>query len=226
MHAHYGRSPVVMHVLRPAKTAGCGALAFGAEEVIRRLRVNPAVRAHVLSMQHRTRRDRSTFWGSSLFWQLNKDCAGAFTDASLDAALFSIGGDGVNTRNWGTRKATVIALKLEDLPKDLVQMGLAASPLFIIEGPQKPARTCTRALCRCLRSTRHRRTTKVCMPPASIDCSLSSFVCCCSSLRHCVCSAHAVHVHCGAPRACMAASRRSRARACAPQHVCRDNSSL
>ena len=41
--------------------------------------------------------------------------------------------------NWGKRTATVIGLKLEDLPPHLVQTGEAVAPLIVIEGPNEPA---------------------------------------------------------------------------------------
>ena len=120
-------------------SAACRLWDFGAEQVVRRVLAEPSVRAHFLSKSHRTRLDESTFWGSPQFAQLNKDCARVFDSSSLDAVVFSIGGDGVNIQNWGSRTATVIALKLEDLPEHLVQKGLAVAPLFIIEGPQEPS---------------------------------------------------------------------------------------
>ena len=107
--------------------------------MIRRLLSDPQVRAHYLSRAHRSTDDDGTFWGSRQFKQLDKDCAGVFQYAGMDAVLLSIGGDGVNIVNRGSRTATVIALKLEDLPDYLVQKGAAVAPLFVIEGPQEPA---------------------------------------------------------------------------------------
>ena len=112
---------------------------FRVGEVVRGLLSDPEVRMHYLSKAHRTTGDDMTFWGSEQFRQLNADCAGVFDDELLHAVLVSIGGDGVNIQNWGSRTATVIGLKLEDLPPHLVQKGLAVAPLFIIEGPKEPA---------------------------------------------------------------------------------------
>lgn len=53
--------------------------------------------------------------------------------------LVSLGGDGVQLLNWGSRTATVIALKCEDLPPHLIQTGRAVSPLIVIEGPSEPS---------------------------------------------------------------------------------------
>ena len=117
----------------------CRLWCFKPEDTLRRLLADPDVRAHVLSPSHRTTSDGSTFWGSPQFRQLNQDCAGVFDSALLNAVLVSIGGDGVNIVNWGSRTATVIALKLEDLPEHLVQKGLAVAPLIVIEGPQEPS---------------------------------------------------------------------------------------
>jgi hypothetical protein len=117
----------------------CRLWSFNPEDTLRRLLANPQVRAHVLSPSHRTTADASTFWGSPQFKQLNQDCAGVFDDPRLTAVLLSIGGDGVNIVNWGSRTATIIALKLEDLPEHLVQKGLAVAPLIVIEGPQEPS---------------------------------------------------------------------------------------
>jgi hypothetical protein len=117
----------------------CRLWTFGVEATIRRLLADPEIRSFFLSKAHRTTGDSATFWGSPQFAQLNKDCAGVFDSLVRHAVLFSIGGDGVNIVNWGSRTATVIALKLEDLPDHLVQKGLAVAPLFVIEGPQEPS---------------------------------------------------------------------------------------
>jgi hypothetical protein len=70
---------------------------------------------------------------------LDADCAGALTNSDILTVLLTLGGDGVQLVNWGSRTATVIGLKCEDLPPDLVQKGLAVKPLLVIEGPQEPS---------------------------------------------------------------------------------------
>jgi hypothetical protein len=111
----------------------------GMERVVNRLLSNPDIRASVCSREHRTFRDPQSFWGSPQFKQLDDDCAGALTRADVNTLLLSIGGDGVQLLNWGTRTATVFAVKCEDLPGHLVQKGLAATPLMIVEGVQESA---------------------------------------------------------------------------------------
>jgi hypothetical protein len=68
---------------------------------------------------------------------LDADCAGALSNSAILTILLTLGGDGVQLVNWGSRTATVIGVKCEDLPPDLVQKGLAVKQLLVIEGPQE-----------------------------------------------------------------------------------------
>ena len=106
---------------------------------MRRLAANPKLLEHIESQQHRTTTDTETFWGSQQFKNLDADSAGALTSAEWRTVLFSLGGDGVDLVNWGNRTATVLGLKLEDLPSHRVQTGAAVAPLIVIEGPKEPS---------------------------------------------------------------------------------------
>jgi hypothetical protein len=83
--------------------------------------------------------DRATFWGSDAFKQLDTDCAHALSSKGTKSVVLSIGGDGVQLLNWGSRTATVVGLKCEDLPPHLALKGKAVRPLLVMEGPQEPS---------------------------------------------------------------------------------------
>lgn len=53
--------------------------------------------------------------------------------------MLSLGGDGVQLLNLGSRTATVIGLKCEDLRRDLVQKAFAVVLIMVIEGRQEPS---------------------------------------------------------------------------------------
>jgi hypothetical protein len=73
------------------------------------------------------------------FQLLDADCAGALTREEVPTVLLSLGGDGVQLLNWGSWTATVVGIKCEDLPPELVQKGMAVEPLLVIEGHQEPS---------------------------------------------------------------------------------------
>jgi hypothetical protein len=111
----------------------------GMERVDQKFLGNPVIRNNARSRAHRTIEDQPNFWGSPQFWQLDANCAGALTCPGINTLLLSVGGDGVQLLNWGSRTATVFAAKCEDLPGHLVQKGLAATPLMVVEGVQEPS---------------------------------------------------------------------------------------
>lgn len=91
------------------------------------------------SQAHRTTDDKETFWGSPAFQELNAACGGVLTNNTIRSIIISIGGDGVQLLNWGSRTGTVLAIKCEDLPPHLAHTGLAVAPLIVIEGPHEPS---------------------------------------------------------------------------------------
>lgn len=117
----------------------CSMWDLGIKRVVQNFLEDPEIRALVKLKEHRTTGDAQTFYGSQHFKDLDEDCAGALTSDAVSSMLISIGGDGVQLLNWGTRTATVIAVKLEDLPTHMVQTGRAVAPLIIIEGPDEPS---------------------------------------------------------------------------------------
>lgn len=112
---------------------------LGIERAMKKFLEDPEIRQCIKEKLHRTVNDPSSFYGSPAFKDLNDDCAGALMMANVLTMLISIGGDGVQLLNWGTRTATVISMKCEDLPMHLVQTGRAVTPIIIIEGPTEPA---------------------------------------------------------------------------------------
>lgn len=112
---------------------------FGVEQSLQRLLSDPVVREHIKNGTARKRAEGSSMYSSDAFKQLDSDCAGALTKDGVTSLLLSLGGDGVQLLNWGSRTATVIGLKCEDLPSELVQKGIAVLPLVVIEGKQEPA---------------------------------------------------------------------------------------
>lgn len=111
---------------------------LGPEAAIRKFLSDPVIREHLENQEHRTTEDEESFWGSKAFQELNAACGGVLTQKAIKSIIISIGGDGVQLLNWGSRTATVIAIKCEDLPPHLVQTGHAVAPLLIIEGPHEP----------------------------------------------------------------------------------------
>lgn len=109
------------------------------DQVMDKFLSDPDIHDALVNKAHRTVDDKASFYGSSAFKLLDKDCAYALTKEGVKTMLISIGGDGVQLLNWGNRTATVIAVKLEDLPPHLVQTGQAVAPLVVIEGPQEPS---------------------------------------------------------------------------------------
>lgn len=112
---------------------------LGPEEAINKFLNDPDLRRAIESQEHRTTDDRETFWGSPAFQELNAACGGKLTDKTVKSIIISVGGDGVQLLNWGTRTATVIAVKCDDLPPHLAHTGLAVAPLIVIEGPHEPS---------------------------------------------------------------------------------------
>jgi hypothetical protein len=112
---------------------------FGIDQCVRRLLADPATAPHILSKRARTTSDAASFYGSEAFQLLDADCAGALTREEVPTVLLSLGGDGVQLLNWGSRTATVVGIKCEDLPPELVQKGMAVKPLLVIEGHQEPS---------------------------------------------------------------------------------------
>lgn len=100
---------------------------------------DPELHSAIKAKAHRTTENPATFYGSQQYKDLDKDCAGALTAADVNTLMISVGGDGVQLLNWGSRVATVLAVKCEDLPAHLVQTGRAVAPLIIIEGPAEPS---------------------------------------------------------------------------------------
>jgi hypothetical protein len=127
------------HAHQKTLLASCRFWYFGVDQCLRRLLADPVTGPHILSKTARTPDDPSTFHGSEAFRLLDADCAGALTRRDIHTVLLSIGGDGVQLLNWGCRTATVIGMKCEDLPPELVQKGVAIKPLMVIEGPQEPS---------------------------------------------------------------------------------------
>jgi hypothetical protein len=117
----------------------CRMWCFGVGEALQRLVANPEVLHHLKARTARTDKELGTFFNSPQYRQLNWDTGGALDNHELITVLLSIGGDGVQLLNWGNRTATVIGLKCEDLPPNLVQKGLAVMPLIVVEGVQEPA---------------------------------------------------------------------------------------
>jgi hypothetical protein len=93
----------------------------------------------ILLKKGRSTADRSTFWGSDAFKQLDADCAHALSKDGTNSVVLTIGGDGVQLLNWGSRTATVVGLKCEGLPPHLALKGMAVRPLLVMEGPQEPS---------------------------------------------------------------------------------------
>jgi hypothetical protein len=112
---------------------------FGVEQCLDRLMADPVTAKHILARSARTTTDVGSFFLSKAYRLLDGDCAGALSNSNVITVLLTLGGDGVQLVNWGSRTATVIGLKCEDLPPDLVQRGQAVKPLLVIEGPQEPS---------------------------------------------------------------------------------------
>jgi hypothetical protein len=93
----------------------------------------------ILHKKTRTTADQATFWGSDAYRQLDADCGHSLSKDGVHSIILTIGGDGVQLLNWGSRTATVVGIKCEDLPSHLVQKGKAVKPLLVMEGPQEPS---------------------------------------------------------------------------------------
>jgi hypothetical protein len=100
---------------------------------------DPLTARSILARSARSTPDVGSFFNSEAYKTLDADCAGALSNSAILTILLTLGGDGVQLVNWGSRTATVIGVKCEDLPPDLVQKGLAVKPLLVIEGPQEPS---------------------------------------------------------------------------------------
>lgn len=101
---------------------------------------DPDLRRHIISKEHRDVDNPDSYYGSQAFKDLDAALGGALTstDPDMKVVEVSIGGDGVQLLNWGTRTATLIVLKCESLPTSLVQTGVACVPLLVIEGKHEP----------------------------------------------------------------------------------------
>lgn len=119
--------------------AACSMWYFDVESSLRRLLSDPEVRRHILARTARRTEDPTSFFASEAYRLLDEDCAKILSDEQVLSIVLSLGGDGVQLLNWGTRTATVIGLKCEDLPPHLVQTGRAVLPLVVVEGPKEPA---------------------------------------------------------------------------------------
>ena len=107
---------------------------------INRLMADPKLAPHLYKQRHRTYNDDQSFWGSPAFQHLNSALGGRLTqtDSPFKTLVFGIGIDGVQLLNWGSRTATVVGLKCEDLPPSLAFKNSATFPVMIIEGKQEP----------------------------------------------------------------------------------------
>jgi hypothetical protein len=112
---------------------------FGVEQCIDRLMADPATGKHILLRSARSTPDTGSYFNSPAYKMLNEDCAGALSQSNICTVLLTLGGDGVQLVNWGSRTATVVGLKCEDMPPELAQKGQAVKPLLVIEGPQEPS---------------------------------------------------------------------------------------
>jgi hypothetical protein len=99
---------------------------------------HPKLAPHLINQLHRTTDDPQTFCGSPAFKQLDQDLDGALANSDILTVLVSLGMDGVQILNWGSRTLTVIGIKCEDLPPHLVQSNLAICPTIVIEGKHEP----------------------------------------------------------------------------------------
>lgn len=112
---------------------------FSPELFLRRLFGNPDLSQHLFWQRHRSVNDDQTYWGSPAFKLLDQDVDGALTQPrNFKTILLGIGADGVQLLNWGTRTATLIGLRCEDLPGHLRAKKVATFPVIIIEGKSEP----------------------------------------------------------------------------------------
>jgi hypothetical protein len=91
---------------------------------------DPLTARSILARSSRSTPDAGSFFSSPEYKLLDADCAGALSNSAILTVLLTLGSDGVQLVNWGSRTATVIGVKFEDLPPDLVQKGLAVKPLM------------------------------------------------------------------------------------------------
>jgi hypothetical protein len=103
---------------------------FGVQQCLDRLMADPLTARSILARSSRSTPDAGSFFSSPEYKLLDADCAGALSNSAILTVLLTLGGDGVQLVNWGSRTATVIGVKFEDLPPDLVQKGLAVKPLM------------------------------------------------------------------------------------------------
>jgi hypothetical protein len=78
---------------------------------------SPVTGPHIVGKTARVTTDPASYFASDAFRQLDADCAGALTREDVHTVLLSLGGDGVQLLNWGSRTATVAGIKCEDLPR-------------------------------------------------------------------------------------------------------------
>lgn len=107
-----------------------------------RMFADPVLAPHLLDPKHRTVSDDQTFWGSPEFRELDEHLGNVLTrqegQDGIMHVLVSLGMDGVQLLNWGSRTATVAGIKVEDLPAHLSQTKAAVFPVMVIEGVQEP----------------------------------------------------------------------------------------
>ena len=121
-------------------TSLCRGWYFPLAEILQRLFANPTLAPHMVNQQHRTVGDPESFWGSPAFKGLCEDAGQVMAHPGDDAVclLMSGGIDGVQLLTFGKRTATVLPLRVEDLPGHLVAKDIAVVTSMIIEGKHEP----------------------------------------------------------------------------------------